>query len=263
MNSIFTGSTNAEYHANKTHLSSSGLKLLLKDAAQFYNDYILGNRVSESKPAFDEGSFVHTLVLEPHKIAEYAIFPGLRKAGNAFEAFKAENPGKIILSAGQMLRCKDLVQAYNCMPLAVEMISGGFAEHSMDSTILDVPVKARADYINVDKSYIVDVKTTSLPSGLEIFAETVSQYGYDLSAALYAQIAYDTYGKLFDFYWLVLSKADGQCHIYKASSATLSKGNADVISAIVKYKKCLTTGDWTDTVEKDTFTPTEYEILEV
>jgi hypothetical protein len=261
--SIFKGSSNADYHANNTHLSSSSLKLILKSASQFYNEFVLGNRENISKSAFDEGSFVHTLILEPHKVDEYAIFPGLRKVGKEFEAFKANNPNKVILSSAQMLRCEGLHRSYAAMPLALEMITGGLPEHSMDSSILDVPVKARADYINIDKSYIVDVKTTSMPSDTEIFKETVHQYGYELSAALYAQIAYNTYGKLFDFYWLVLSKADGQCHIYKASSNTLSLGSTLVTKALVKYKQCNQTGLWIDEHQPAKFDESQYEIVEV
>jgi hypothetical protein len=263
--SIFRGTTNVDYHANKSHLSSSGLKLLLKDTVQFHKEYILGKKENISKPVFDEGSFVHTLILEPEKISEYAIYPGLRKGGKEFEAFKANNPNKIILSASQVLRCEGLYKSYSALPLATEMIQGGFPEFGMDSIVLGVPVKARADYINIDKHYIVDVKTTSMPTMTDLFKETVVQYGYDLSAALYAQIAYDTFGHLFDFYWLVLSKTDNKCCIYKATSATLSKGSALVTQALFKYKQCSESGIWTaDAGQQHTFTQeAQYEIEEI
>lgn len=242
---FLTGTSNADYHADRSHLSSSGLKLLLASPEQFYAEYVLGQRAQGDSPAFAEGTLVHSLILEPHLVeGEYAIFPGLRKSGKLWELFQAEHAGRKIVSAAQMLRCEALARSYQNTRLAVELVSGGHSEHSMVSEILGVPVKARADYININKRYIVDVKTTSSPTGTDFFKETIKQYSYDLSAALYCQIAHDTYKSLFDFYWLVLSKADQMCRVYKASSATLSGGAAQVTQALVTYKKCRETGIW-------------------
>jgi hypothetical protein len=225
MSNFLTGTSNADYHADTTHLSSSALKLLLKSPEQFYSDYIRGQRQSIESAAFTEGTLTHSLILEPHLVANaYAVYPGLRKAGAAYETFAAENAYKTVVSAAQMLRCEQLYQSYQNAPLAVELVSGGHSEYSMVSDILGVKVKCRADYINIDKRYIVDVKTTAMPTDIDIFKQTVTDYGYDLSAALYAQIAHNNYGnELFEFYWLVLSKADKGCAIYKASTETLSQ----------------------------------------
>lgn len=244
---FLTGSSNTDYHANKTHLSSSSLKLLLKDPEKFYEEYFLGIRSSSgNQNAFDEGSCVHTMLLEPHKLeTDYAIFSGLRKAGTAFEEFKLANPGKIILSAAQLHRCEQLADSAMKNRVAMEMLQNGKPEHTMISEILEVPVKMRADYI-VPGQYIVDVKTTSAPSGSDMFRATVAQYGYELSAALYAQIAFDNTSKLHEFFWIVLSKNDNKCVVYKASSDTLTAGAAMVSQAIVKYKQCVETNLWTN-----------------
>ena len=105
--------SNAEYHAEKLHLSSSNLKLLLSSPAQFYTEKILGQRENRSSSAMDIGSYVHTLILEPEKVAEeFAIYKqqgrqfvpvgqkpkSPRKQGPEFDAFKATNSGKIILN---------------------------------------------------------------------------------------------------------------------------------------------------------------------
>lgn len=264
MSKLILDSTNAAYHADKTHLSSSGLKCLLKSAAQFKHEYIDGHKEQVDKPAFQDGSLLHTLILEPHKLAtDYAIYPGLRKAGNAYEDFKKANNGKAIVSAAQMLRMQALYKSYTALPVAISLLEGTLSEHSMVSTILDVPVKARADAISISRKCIIDVKSTSLPSGKDIFTQTVLDYSYHLSAALYCQIAFNTYGELYDFYWLVLSKADGQCHVYHASTETLSVGAALVTQAIVKYKQCLALGIWTDEVKKVLYDTAEYEIIDI
>lgn len=256
-------SDNETYHNNRTHLSSSSLKMLLKSPEQFYVEWVLGQSPpTVENPNFSEGSFVHSLILEPETISQYAIYPGLRKSGSAFEEFKAKNPNKTILSAAQVHRCEKLYKAYTDMPIALELLKEGLAEHTMLADILGCPIKTRADFINIPKGYIVDIKTTAGPTDIDAFKATVLQYSYELSAALYCEAARVNYNKLFDFYWLVLSKSDGQCAIYKASSDTLTFGAAMYTQAIVLYKKCLESGIWRKEQPALEFT-SNYEILEI
>lgn len=239
--------TNNEYHADLNWLSSSKLKLLNDDLAGFHDQVILGNHKVLKAPHLDLGSYVHTLALEPHmEHLEYAMFTGWRKAGKDWEAFKADpaHAGKTILSVPQVEQGRLLATALKARPEILALIAGGESELSICSTILDVPVKMRADYINIDKGYILDIKTTHLPAGVENFRMTMKDYNYGLSAALYAQIAYQHTGKLFDFYFAVASKSDRQWDLYKASSETLSLGAADVTKALVTYKKCMASGLW-------------------
>ncbi len=258
-------STNAEYHANTTHISSSGLKLLLKSSEDFYDKYIAKSVPNESKAVFDEGTFTHALLLEPEKVmTDFATYAGLRKAGAVYEQFAAEHKGKIILSIAQVLRCEAMAKAAQSVTLVNEILNPCAKEFTMLSTILGVPVKARADAIDIAKRYIVDVKTTSMPTDVDVFRETVEQYAYDLSASLYCQIAFDNFGELFDFYFIVLSKADNGVGVYKASSKTLSAGAAKVTTALVKYKKCLSSNDWSNNSKKHEFNnESTTEILEV
>lgn len=262
--SILQGSDNHTYHANRTHLSSSNLKQILEDPFKFYNEWVLGNKPEEAeKPYFVEGHFVHTLVLEPELVSNYAIFPGLRRAGNAYETFKAENPNKQIISAAQVHKCEAIYKAYAARKEAMALISGGLSEHTMMANTLGVPIKTRADYINIDKGYIVDIKTTSYGTDIETFKEVIKQYKYQLSAALYCQVAFETYKKLFDFYFIVISKSDLTCNVYKASSETLSEGAAMYTKALVLYKKCKETGVWALEHPTHTFDTKDYEILDV
>lgn len=273
------GLSNAEYHSEREHLSSSNLKLLLNSPAQFYKEKILGQREQMTGSALDVGSYTHTLVLEPHKVAEeFAIYKqqgrqfvpvgqkpkGPRKQGPEFDAFKATNSGKIILSQAEAQIGERLAATVQASPPAIELLQGGIAELSLASSMFDVPVKCRADYINPDKGYIADVKTTRWPSDVDTFRRVVRELGYELSAALYCDIAYRVYGKVFDFYWIVLSKNDWDCQVYRASTHTLSEGSALVNKALITYKKCLATNNWPDTIEQvHVNTAIEHEILEV
>lgn len=258
--------SNKDYHADSTYLSSSNLKLLLKDREKFYKEKILGEKERKESAAFDEGSLVHSMILEPHRLDEdYAFYNGLRKAGEDYERFKATVSGKTVISRPQRIRCDSFVEAYKKNPVGPRILSGGDSEYTICQTLLDVPVKIRADYININAGYIADIKTSSYPTDVDTFRMTCTQWGYDLSAALYSKVAELQYGKPFDFYFVVIDKKNVVCDVYKASKDTLAKGNLQVIEALKIYKQCMATGNWTNipSVDAAVTKGTDYEILEV
>jgi len=248
------------YHSDISILSSSMLKCILKSPAEFKRQYIDGERQNGDAAHFIEGTYTHTLLLEPHRVAEdYAFYSGGIKRGFEWQNFWEANQNKTILSAPQKMRGEQYASTIQKRPEALNMLQGGFSEHTMFGNIMGVPVKMRADYINIDQGYIVDVKTTAQPADEEVFRQTVKQFGYDLSAALYCDIANQSTGKLFDFYWVVISKQDLVCDIYKASSETLSNGAGKVTHALYLYKKCTETGVWQHK-QANNFDSRNYEI---
>lgn len=246
--------SNSQYHSDKTRLSSSDFKLILKSPEEFKNKV----PDTEDKPYFVEGSYVHTLILEPHLIdVEYAIYEGNYRRGKAFDEFKTANPGKDIITQAQVDRCLQYHQQYLDLAGRAHLIKGGESEHTIAGNYANIPVKVRCDYINIDQGYIVDVKTSSFPVDHLGFSETVEKYRYDLSAALYLEITEAYYKKKFDFYFLCIGKRDGQAHLYKLSDWSREVGKASLDKAALIYKNCLTTGNWSDKLVED------YEILEI
>lgn len=255
--------SNIEYHADKQYMSSSNFKTLLKNPKQFYDEKILGIKPEKSSnTAFDEGSLTHSMILEPHKIDnEFAFWKGLRKQGSEYEAFEASARKRTVISQPQKIRCEGYYKAFSKNDLAVSLIQGGLAEQTLCQNYYDLLVKTRCDYINVEKGYIVDVKTSSFPVDLDSFKMTIGQFSYELSAALYVAIAEQFYNKKFDFYFLAIAKKDLDCQVFKLSSATAERGNRMILDAIKIYKSCKASGDWEN---KSSLTiATEHEILEV
>lgn len=256
--------TNAEYHSDLSAQSSSMLKLLLKDPSQYYVEYILGQGLKKEANYFTEGSFVHSLILEPETItSRYAVYPGLVKRGKAWDEFKVANAGKELLSAAQVLKCERMAKAFQALPAALGLLKDCLVEHTLYGEIMGIRVKCRADAINVNTGYVTDVKTTSSPSDVEFFKHAIKDYSYQLSAALYCEIARQNYNKPFAFYWKVLSNADQGCEVYKASEATLAEGTALYTQALLLYKHCLNTGKWVPKPKLSLVTQTDYEIMEI
>lgn len=246
--------TNEEYHGDKNYLSSSSLKSVLKDLELYHREAILGEKREVPRKlqnAYDEGSFTHTLILEPHMVdKEYRFYPGMRKSGNEWEKFKKENEGFTILSKAQKHRVEKMIEGYNKRPEASKLIEGCKFEHTLAGELNDVNIKVRADAINIEKGYIADVKTTGGDSDLDNFKWKVEDFSYELSADLYCRMFEQYYNKPFDFYFIVLSKKTYLCDVFKMSKETRSKGKKMVEEALVKYKKAKDSGIWIESDKK-------------
>ena len=251
--------SNLDYHADTEYISSSNYKTLLTDVGKFHKEKILGIREEqEEKSYFVEGSYVHSLILEPELLdEEYAIFPGKRKAGKEYEDFKEKHSDKQILSIVQKERCERFLEAYKGLEARLNLIQRGESEHTVCGTLNGIKTKVRCDYININESYIVDVKTSSMPVDQESFKETVEKYKYDLSATLYLNMVEQYYGKSFDFYFACIDKKNLTCELFKLSKESRAKGQSYINKAVLIYKKCLSTDNWNGNIN------IEYDILEV
>jgi exodeoxyribonuclease VIII len=238
--------SNKNYHSDKNWLSSSSLKKLLKDPALFYKEEILKDKGPEVENAnFTKGSYMHSLVLEKHLIdQEYAFFEGMRKQGNAWELFKQANQGKTILSKAQKMEVEYWLKAHEQNETAKELLTGGEPEMTVAHVWNDVPIKVRADYANVEKGYLVDLKSSSYAIDKDSFVQTCNSFGYLLSAALYCKIFEIEFNKPFDFYFDVVCKTEQDCRIYKVSSESKMKGLQECLKALDIYKQCAKTGIW-------------------
>jgi len=252
------GISNEEYHADRTYVSSSVLKLLEKDARSYYKQYVLGEPSSfGNQGAMDLGSYVHALILEPHLVEkEFAVFNGAMRRGKVWDAFLEEvDPKKIIITKSQADLAHNLVAEFNSTSMILGekevMISSFFekgkAEESLFVELDGVKVKVRFDYRKEKNGYhsINDIKTTANPISSARDAEKIcASFGYDVSAALYCDAVEKATGNKHDFYFCFLSKKDGGTTIFKASEQMLEAGRVKYKSAIVKLKEGRETGIW-------------------
>jgi exodeoxyribonuclease VIII len=262
--------SNAEYHGDTSWLSSTTIKLLYKDVAEYYKQIILKDRPPMNQAALSMGSLCHSMILEPHLVdSEYYFTTAQNRRGSDYKnEISALDSGdtRVIITADEKSKADRLIAAYKKLPIAAELMSAGEPEVSICQELYNVPCKMRADWINVEAGYILDVKTTAYGSDHNTFKGTCEGLSYGLSAALYTAIAEKYYGKKFDFYFLVLSKKDITCDIYKASTETLEVGQRQILTGLQKYKRATELGIWDEAAlgYKKVVTNTEkYEILEV
>lgn len=252
--------TDVEYHDDREFISSSGLKLLLKNPRKFYKTYVLNEKEEKNSAALDFGHYIHSVILEPNTVKDkYAIFEGASRRGKAWEEFSKENEGKIIITKSQQELTKQLLDNYNKAEVIIgahgydqpvkinSFFKKGSAELSLGEVLNGIKVKVRFDYFREfsDFASIQDVKTTAKTANTAKEAEAIcSDFDYDLSAALYVDIAEKICKKPTDFYFVFFSKADGQVNIYKASEQMLERGRQKYKEAIVALKNARETGQY-------------------
>lgn len=246
---------NGTYHGDKRYYSSSSLKLLLQNPYDFYKKHIAPSDGFKSvgSSAMDLGSYLHSCILEPHKTDdEFAVWEGIRR-GEGWLSFQKENKGKIIISPAMRDLGNSLHKSAMDHKAVKELLQGGEPEFTYCCQLEGQNIKVRADYINLDKNYILDVKTTSKPLTKEALMGAIANLHYDLSAALYIDCfrQINNVEKL-DFYFIFVNTKDSKdVEVFKASDVLINNGRRKYKKAIKILDACLKSGIWkSETVEE-------------
>jgi len=235
--------TNKQYHEDKDCFSSSQFKLAKEDIEAFHKQYILGEKQNVSNPAFDIGTYYHTAVLEPETLdAECAVFLGKMRRGKEWDAFKEEHEGKAIITKSDYAKADRLIQSTLGNTILQNLMEGGEAELSCFTKVQGLDTKVRSDFIDVDRGFIFDLKsTTGNAKDYKSINKKIDDLDYDLSAALYIDAFNTVLGKdvIKDFYWVVATKDEefANCQVYKATKKNLAVGRAKYMKAIEEIKR--------------------------
>jgi len=172
----------AEFSANPwAFFACGGLAGAAKRAVESLN--------GSASPALDLGRAVHAAVLEPDDFdARFTALPPeiTVKRGKAWDAFRAENAGKTVLTAAQMatvdgIRAALASPAFECVRNALDFLPIG-TETPLFFDLHGHACKAKPDRLNA--LGVVDLKTCDDASP-DAFARAASKYGYHRQAAFY------------------------------------------------------------------------------
>ena len=248
--------SNDDYHADREFVSSSALKLILRDPKEYFKVYVKNEKDNGiSKSAFDFGTYVHALILEPDTVEdEFAIFDGKTRRGKVYEEFVADNGGKIIITTSQANKAKDMVDQLKANKKINNILDlkEGSVEQTLCVELDGVKIKVRTDYNNqtaaiigehvIPFGLIVDVKTTSDPIDKFSIGKTIARYDYDLSAALYIDVLQEQLGTEQTFIFCFLSKITNEVELYQASDDMIENGRRKYKAAIKQLKEARRTG---------------------
>lgn len=249
---VVDGLSAEAYHADKTSISSSGLRALLAPGcpAQFKYDR---DHPPAPKREFDLGNAVHAEVLgEGHDIVE-VDFPNYLKGDARAVRDAAYAAGKVPLLPKEKQQVDDMAAAIRQHPLAGPLFApgSGIAERSLYWTdpATGVRCRVRPDWLKQlpGMTLAVDLKTTK-DANPEAVSRAIRDYSYHQQDAFYT-----------DGIWAALQPEDVRfVFVFQSKTApylvTVREladqdrdiGRARNERALRIYKECESTGIWPD-----------------
>lgn len=185
---VIDGLPAEDYHADRTSISSSGLRALLPPGcpAQFKYDR---DNPTPPKKEFDLGHAAHKLVLgegEEIVVTEYDDWR-TKAAREERDDIRAAGAVPLLFHEGEQVTA--MAEAIRRHPIAGPLFAGeGIAERSIYWTHPDtrVRLRVRPDWLKIrpDATLIVDLKTAAdaSPDG---FSKSIESYSYHQQGALY------------------------------------------------------------------------------
>ena len=197
---VIRENTNEEYHEDVESIGSSMLKVFDESPRDYEARFVTQERPpfsSESKPHLDLGTVAHSCILEGEigenvvEIPKDALTSNGARRGKAWDKFKAENEGKILLLEADFETLRRIVESVLEHPVAstiFERREDALPERSLywEDDETGLPMKARLDWPLPDENLIADLKTTgaaTLPAWIKIAANLK----YHLSDAVYSE----------------------------------------------------------------------------
>lgn len=255
-----------DYHADKTAVSSSQLRRILKSPKAF--KYGL-EAPREETDAMRIGTLVHLAILEPDEYFSRVVvmpeFTGQTKDGreskNSADAkarrqawideMTAEN--KIISTEEERAQVLSIQKCVNDHEDVRTLLSAGAAESSLFFAHEHTGVlnKIRPDFINQNYGALVDIKTTQdcSPSS---FSRSIWQYRYDFQLAMYGYGLKQCLGDFPQVYaFIAIEKnAPYECAVYAADEQMIRTGLESYHRAMDRLAGCMAADQWESAQQK-------------
>lgn len=183
---IKTDLSNDDYHGDKSAISSTDVKTVAKQSLFHWK-----NMQRKSSTAFDLGTALHAVLLEPEK--DLVLKGPKDRRGNAWkDAYAAaEAKGKVLLTEGDYYEVEAMQRAVMFTPHAMSMLGDENLQAEVsffaDCPVTGLRLKCRPDGLLAERGIVFDIKTTqdASPRG---FAKAVNSFAYDIQAAFYLYV---------------------------------------------------------------------------
>lgn len=234
---------NEVYHSYPEGVSSSGLKDVLRSPAHYFF-----REQSEPSRAMEIGTAIHTALLEPERFkTDYVLLKEVkdRRASEYKEAVKVHG-SELVLTGKEADNVAGMQEAVLANPLMSSRLNGkGWRELSLfvRDPETQVLVRVRFDLLLEDGT-IVDVKKTQ-DARPDAFSRAIDNYGYDLSAALYADALEWATGEPATFEFAAVEEKLPHGHkLYQPCTTTLQEGRRKYKEALGVFAECTSSGVW-------------------
>lgn len=238
------GMPEAEYHGDKSELSSSGMKLINEAPKLYEHEVLLGNR--EHKDSYDLGTLVHAKVLGVGWGEVVLDFKDWRTKAAQQARDEARAEGLIPVLTHELVKPNAIAEAVladaDARPLfEVE----GESEVSGFATCPEMGVRLRVRFDRLTKAALVDLKTSASKARADAFAMTVFKFGYDLQGATYQEVYELITGERLPFKFVTVeTRAPHLVAVGTLNEEYLEMGRSKSMKARQKYAACMEAGVW-------------------
>lgn len=243
--------SNAQYHADTSRISKSGLDLIAKSPRHYWQAKLSPNKEPQRETeALIMGRAVHLAVLEPYLFRmEFAIEPDLNLRTNHgkadYQTWLENIGGKSVISRDQYDTCMRVRDSVFEHPAASSLLATGFAEQTWFWTDQETGVacKSRTDFITPDK-IVVDVKSTEDASA-DAFGRSAAKYRYHVQAAYYLDgLVNNAYVPDSFVFIAVEKKPPYGVAVYHIGNNAVESGRTTYRRDLATYKESLLTQKW-------------------
>ncbi|WP_097982856.1 PD-(D/E)XK nuclease-like domain-containing protein [Streptomyces sp. f150] len=249
---IHTDLSNADYHADKTSLSSSGARKLLAPSTPAHFRYEQDNPQPATK-TFDYGNAAHKLVLgNGPELAVIDHDTWNTKAAKA-EVLEARNRGAIPLKQHEMDMVTGMADAIRQHPLAAALLDPAYGAPEQSGFWIDGPTgirrRVRFDWlpsIQEGRLIIPDYKTAADASD-DAMQKDIAKYGYNMQADWYEEAARELGLGGQDAELLLIvqeKKAPYLINVIGIEFGSRVIAGAKNRRAIETFAECMSTGHW-------------------
>lgn len=183
---------------------------------------------AEQKPNinFLIGGYFHTAILEPDKLKKYRI---IESSTRNTKLYKEISGGEMCLLQHEVDKLELMIDTMLSNDACNDLINGIDIEYEKPGIkeIEGLLWKGKADIVNHDEKYVVDLKTTS---NLHNFRSSAYKYNYDSQAYIYRKL----FG--YDLIFLAIDKATRQIGIFDCSDKFYDSGKEKVKQAVEQWK---------------------------
>jgi hypothetical protein len=172
-----------------------------------------------------QGSYFHTAILEPEKLANFEIVEASTRNTNIY---KDASKGNLLLLRNECDNLDEMVRVIKSNFFFYENIykDGNVYEEPAIMELFGHKFKGKADIVTDE--IIIDIKTTSKISD---FRWSAKKYNYDSQSYLYQQF----FDKPLIFY--VIDKTSHELGVFEPSAEFLLGGREKVLRAVEVYEK--------------------------
>lgn len=233
----------ADYHADRTSLSVSGAKTLLKAPALFrwQQDHPV------HKDVFDVGSAAHALVLGVGAPVVEVDAPDWRSKAAREERDAIRARGETALLSPDAQRVRDMADALSSHTLAMRLLSDGRPEVSAYALDEETGVMRRGRFDWLGTSVLTDYKTCASANPRDWSGRygVVAKFGYDMQASWYTDLARDLDHPAGAFAFVAQEKEPPYLvSVIYVRDEDLHEARSRNARALATFRDCMNSGVW-------------------